>query len=132
MTQQRHHLPADKDRKRLIKSQVTTNPHYGKHPSKRTLGEIFDAGVFFVDKPSGPTCHQIDAWVRDMLHVSKTGHAGTLDPNVTGVLPLGIGGATRGLHVLSQSGKEYVAVMKLHEQCSDKKIRDLKRFDTVI
>jgi len=125
VTDQTHRLPADMVRKRLIKSQVTTNPHYGKHPSTRTLGEIFDAGVFFVDKPAGPTCHQIDAWVRDMLHVSKTGHAGTLDPNVTGVLPIGIGVATRGLHVLSQSGKEYVAVMKLHEPCPEKTIKEI-------
>jgi H/ACA ribonucleoprotein complex subunit 4 len=119
-----HHLPADESRKRLIKIQVKTNPYYGKNPPERTLDELFDAGVFFLDKPSGPTCHQIDAWIKSILHHSKVGHAGTLDPNVTGVLPIGIGKAARGLHVLSQSGKEYVAIMKLHKQFTEKKIKD--------
>lgn len=116
-------LPLDVSRKRLIKSHVETNPHFGKSPESRSLEELLDAGVLLVDKPSGPTCHQIDAWVRDMLHIQKVGHAGTLDPKVTGVLPLGIGRATRGLHVLSSTGKEYVAVMKLHKDVSEKKIK---------
>ena len=122
-------LPSDVPRKRLIKTHVKTNPHYGKSPKDRTLEELFEAGVLLVDKPSGPTCHQIDAWVRDMLNISKVGHAGTLDPKVTGVLPLGIGKATRGLHVLSSTGKEYIAVMKLHNDVSEEKVKQvLKEF----
>ncbi len=123
MANANHQLPADNIRNRLIKANVSTNPHYGKPPSKRSIDELFEAGVFFIDKPSGPTCHQIDAWIRDMLQIPKVGHAGTLDPKVTGVLPIGIGRAARGLHVLSQTGKEYVAVMKLHEPIPEKKIK---------
>jgi len=118
-------LPSNMKRDRLIKSQVTTDPHYGKYPSDRSIQELFDAGVFFIDKPAGPTCHQIDSWVKQMLDVSKVGHAGTLDPNVTGVLPIGVGRAARGLHVLSQTGKEYVALMKLHRPVSEKKVRSV-------
>jgi H/ACA ribonucleoprotein complex subunit 4 len=118
------HLPSNIKRERLIKSQVTTDTHYGKNPSDRSIKELFDAGVFFVDKPSGPTCHQIDSWVKQMFGITKVGHAGTLDPNVTGVLPIGIGRAARGLHVLSQTGKEYVALMKLHSPVSEKKITE--------
>ena len=120
-----HELPADMPRKRLIKTHAVTNVYYGKHPHERSIEELLDAGVFFIDKTSGPTCHQIDAWVRDMLQMKKVGHAGTLDPKVTGVLPIGIGRATRGLHILSKSGKEYVAVMKLHEQVSENKVRQI-------
>jgi H/ACA ribonucleoprotein complex subunit 4 len=127
---QHHQLPSDIKRIRMIKSHATSNPHYGKHPNDRSLNELFDAGVFFVDKPAGPTCHQIDAWIKDMLHKSKVGHAGTLDPNVTGVLPIGVGRATRGLHIISQTGKEYIGLMKFHKSISEKKIRDtLKKFE---
>ena len=125
MTNQNMQLPADIMRKRLIKTHVSTNAHYGKPPSERSLDELMDAGIFFLDKPAGPTCHQIDAWIRDMLCLSKVGHAGTLDPNVTGVLPIGIGRATRCLHILSQTGKEYIAVMKLHKSFPEKQIRNV-------
>ncbi len=50
-----HQLPADNIRNRLIKAHVSTNPHYGKPPSKRSIDELFEAGVFFIDKPSGPS-----------------------------------------------------------------------------
>ena len=127
------HLPSNTKRDRLIKSQVTTDPHYGKKPSDRSIEELFDAGVFFVDKPAGPTCHQIDSWVKQMFGISKVGHAGTLDPNVTGVLPIGVGQAARGLHVLSQTGKEYIALMKLHSSVSEKKLIDvLDSFEGII
>jgi len=123
-------FPADIVRKRLIKTHAITNVHYGKQPKDRTIEELLDAGVFLVDKTSGPTCHQIDSWVREMLQCKKVGHAGTLDPNVTGVLPIGVGRATRGLHVLSKAGKEYVAIMKLHAPVNQKKIRET--FDSFV
>ena len=83
---------------------------------------LLDFGVVIIDKPKGPTSHQVSAWVRDILHVKKTGHAGTLDPNVTGVLPVALNRATKIINVLHLQPKEYVGVMRLHGDVSRKKI----------
>lgn len=71
-------------------------------------------GVIVIDKPMGPTSHQVTSWVRDMLGVSKAAHGGTLDPRVTGVLPVGVGVAVRAMDSLHHGTKEYVGVMKMH------------------
>jgi H/ACA ribonucleoprotein complex subunit 4 len=115
-------LPSEKRRKRIIKVQVKTNPNYGKTPKERSVKELLNTGVIILDKPSGPTSHQVDAWVKDILGVDKVGHGGTLDPNATGVLPLGVGDATKALQVLLLAGKEYVGVMKLHKNVDKKRI----------
>ena len=115
-------LPSEKKRKRLIKVSVETDPYHGKHPKKRTVSELIQNSIIILDKPSGPTAHQVDSWVRKIFSIEKVGHAGTLDPKVTGILPLGIGQATKSLSVLSQAGKEYVGLMKLHKTVSQKKV----------
>jgi tRNA pseudouridine55 synthase len=66
-------------------------------------------GVLVVDKPSGPTSHDIVARVRRALGIRAIGHTGTLDPLATGVLALVVGRATRLAQFLSGSDKEYVA-----------------------
>ncbi len=68
-----------------------------------------------IDKPKGPTSHQVSAWVKEILGIGKAGHVGTLDPNVTGVLPVGLEKATRLADFLHEQGKEYVALMLLHK-----------------
>lgn len=118
-------LPSLKQRKRLIKATATTNVHYGKAPSERTVRELLQNGFINLDKPSGPTSHQVVAWVKEILEIEKAGHGGTLDPAVTGVLPVALGDAARALQVLLVAGKEYVALMKLHKQVDDKKIREV-------
>lgn len=115
-------LPSEKRRKRVIKVQVKTNPNYGKPPEERSVKDLLSNGVIILDKPCGPTSHQVDAWVRDILDVEKVGHGGTLDPNATGVLPLGVGDATKALQVLLLAGKEYVGVMKLHKDVDKNKV----------
>jgi H/ACA ribonucleoprotein complex subunit 4 len=71
------------------------------------------AGIILVDKPRGPSSHQVAAWVRDMLQV-PVGHSGTLDPMVSGVLVVMLGRAVRLAPWLLQSDKEYICLMKLH------------------
>ena len=78
-----------------------------------------------LDKPSGPTSHQVDAWLKEILEVDKVGHGGTLDPNATGVLPIAVGDATRALQVLLSAGKEYIGVMKLHKSTDRNKLLDV-------
>lgn len=70
-------------------------------------------GLVVVDKPEGPTSHAVVARARKAYGTRRIGHAGTLDPLATGVLVLGIGGATRLLGHLSGQGKEYLATITL-------------------
>ncbi|HSC29568.1 MAG TPA: tRNA pseudouridine(55) synthase TruB, partial [Vicinamibacterales bacterium] len=69
-------------------------------------------GVLVVDKPAGPTSHDVVAVARRALHVDRIGHTGTLDPLATGVLPLVMGRATRLAALLSGSFKEYTAQIR--------------------
>ena len=70
-------------------------------------------GIVLVDKPSGPTSHDVVSKIRRIFNTRKVGHAGTLDPMATGMLVLGIGKATRLLGYLSASDKEYIGTIRL-------------------
>ena len=88
---------------------------WGTRPEDRSLEERLRWGVFIADKPQGPTSHQVSAWVRDMARAPRAGHAGTLDPRVTGVLPIALGDATRALDALLEGDKEYIGLLQLHQ-----------------
>lgn len=75
-------------------------------------------GLVVVDKPAGWTSHDVVAKSRGLLGTRKVGHAGTLDPDATGVLLLGVGRATRLLRYLSPLGKSYVGDMVLGVETS--------------
>lgn len=70
-------------------------------------------GLLVVNKPSGPTSHDVVARVRRVLRERRIGHTGTLDPTATGVLPLVIGRATRLARFLSSSDKVYETTLRL-------------------
>jgi tRNA pseudouridine55 synthase len=70
-------------------------------------------GLLIVDKPAGPTSHDVVARVRRVLGESRVGHTGTLDPAASGVLPLVLGRATRLAQFLSQHDKVYEATITL-------------------
>ena len=70
-------------------------------------------GLLIIDKPAGPTSHDIVAFARRVLGERRVGHTGTLDPAATGVLPLVLGRATRLARFLSASDKSYEAVIRL-------------------
>ncbi len=107
-------LPSDEPEQLLVKSQDNTNPNYGCEPEKRSIQSLLNYGVINLDKPSGPTSHEVVSWVRKILNISNAGHGGTLDPKVTGILPCALGNATRALSALLNAGKEYIGVMYLH------------------
>ena len=71
------------------------------------------AGILVIDKPCGPSSHQVAAWVGTMLGC-QVGHAGTLDPQVSGVLLVMLGNAVRLAPLLLKHDKEYVCLMRLH------------------
>ena len=70
-------------------------------------------GVLAVYKPAGFTSHDVVAKARRILGMKRIGHTGTLDPQVTGVLPLCLGRATRVVEYIQELPKEYVATLRL-------------------
>ena len=83
-------------------------------PGERSLDDRLAFGVINLDKPPGPSAHQVAGWVRDLVGVERAAHAGTLDPKVTGCLPITLGDATRLAPVFLEGRKEYIAVLELH------------------
>ena len=148
-------------------------------PDERTATELLAFGVVNLDKPAGPSAHQVAGWVRDLandgaaaLHaaddvsdgvggvdstvdavgdadstvdseigpdansrrstastVDRAAHAGTLDPKVTGCLPMLLGEATRMAQVFLEGHKEYVAVLELHGPAPATLETALERFE---
>jgi len=123
MSMEERILPSCKKRKRLVRAFGETNPLYGKRPEERSVEELLEMGMINLDKPSGPTSHQVVAWVRDILSARRAGHGGTLDPKVTGVLPIAVNRGTKVLKVLLTAGKEYVGIMRLHRDVSEDLVR---------
>lgn len=111
-------------RKRLVKAEATTDPKFGKTPAERTPDELLRMGVVNLDKPSGPTSHQVASWVALITGADPVGHGGTLDPRVTGVLPVGLGEATKGVRALLTAGKEYVTLLRLHTDVPENRVRE--------
>ncbi|WP_280535815.1 RNA-guided pseudouridylation complex pseudouridine synthase subunit Cbf5 [Halopenitus sp. POP-27] len=95
-------------------------------PEDRSPAELLRFGVVNLDKPAGPSSHQVSAWVRDGINdaladldpdgpeIDGVAHSGTLDPKVTGCLPTLTGTATRAAQVFLEGHKEYVAELELH------------------
>ena len=108
-------FPFEKRKYEIIKrAEEKTNPAWGKAPEQRTIQELLEYGVIILNKSQGPTSHQAVDTVKKILNLDKAGHSGTLDPNVTGVLVIALGKATRVVEVLLTGGKEYICLMHLH------------------
>ena len=110
------------ERCKLEKTPAVTDPQYGCAPEARTIEEHIERGVVIIDKPAGPTSHEVVAWVKEIVKISRAAHTGTLDPKVTGVLPVLLGAATK-LADMFVSDKEYVCLMKLHKEVNEDKLR---------
>jgi H/ACA ribonucleoprotein complex subunit 4 len=108
----------------LVRDEADTDLAFGVEPNKRAIKDLLDYGIIVVNKQQGPTSHQIVDYVKSILDISKAGHSGTLDPNVTGVLVVALAKATRTVEYLLKSGKEYVCLMRLHDDVDEKKIRE--------
>lgn len=119
-----HALPFERiNREVLVRKELPTSERYGCEPLKRSIDKHIECGVINLDKPKGPTSHQVSAYVQQALDVKKGGHSGTLDPKVTGVLPIAIKKATRIVQALLVAGKEYLCIMHLHKEVPEDKIR---------
>lgn len=109
-----HTLPADTKRELKNKVEDTTDFEFGYRSDRRPIMEHINSGVINLDKPSGPTSHEVVSWVKKILDLPRAGHGGTLDPKVTGLLPVMLGNATKSVGALTGAGKEYICLMKLH------------------
>jgi H/ACA ribonucleoprotein complex subunit 4 len=114
----------------LFKSKDKTSSRYGKKPEERNIEELLQKGIVNIDKPRGPTSHEVTSWVKKILSISKAGHSGTLDPNVSGVLPVTLGKATKLVKLLMTSHKEYVCTMHLQKDVpKNDLLRVLKEYE---
>jgi H/ACA ribonucleoprotein complex subunit 4 len=99
-----------------------TNDSYGYYPENRPVAALLDYGLVLIDKPGGPTSHEVVAWVKRILEIEKAGHSGTLDPSATGLLPIGLGEGTKALSVLLLGPKEYYALARIHATVPDSRL----------
>ena len=105
--------------------QDITNDSYGIPYDQRSVKDLLNYGLILLDKPPGPTSHETVAWAKRILKLPKIGHSGTLDPQVSGVLPLGLGEATKALGVLLMGPKEYYGLGRLHAQANQQRLESI-------
>src|SRR4030042_6935718 len=79
------------------------NTILGLPPEQRNLQQMLKRGVVIVDKVPGPTSHEVVAWVKKLMELDHVGHGGTLDPKVTGVLPVTLEESHNGVAALLPS-----------------------------
>ncbi|OGJ11931.1 hypothetical protein A3K62_01435 [Candidatus Pacearchaeota archaeon RBG_16_35_8] len=96
-----------------------------KLKDKKTTEELLEFGIINIDKPSGPTSFDVSDFVRKKANLRKTSHFGTLDPNVTGVLPIALNRACKLTGFFLGENKEYVGIMRLHEEIDVKKLQEI-------
>lgn len=105
-----------------VRSTHFTTLEGGWSPLRRPLAQHINYGMINLDKPSNPSSHEVVSWIKRILKAEKTGHAGTLDPKVTGSLIICINRATRLVKSQQNAGKTYIGVLRLHDKVSEKKV----------
>ena len=103
----------------IEKRSADTDPACGKRPEERSVEELLDFGFVNLDKPDGPTSFKASDELRKAIGAEKSGHTGTLDPIVTGVLPVALGRATRLTTLFLPAGKEYQGTMRIHGEVEE-------------
>jgi predicted rRNA pseudouridine synthase len=99
-----------------------TTPQETPIPGESDTPQLWHgAGIIVIDKPRGPSSHQVAAWVGKMVGC-QVGHAGTLDPQVSGILLVMLGNAVRLAPLLLKHDKEYICLMRLHKDVDRKSI----------
>ncbi len=90
---------------------------------KKSIKELLEFGIINIDKPSGPTSFDVSDFIRKSLGLRKTSHFGTLDPKVTGVLPIALNRACKLTGFFLGEDKEYVGIMRIHEDVSEEELK---------
>jgi H/ACA ribonucleoprotein complex subunit 4 len=107
-----------------LDSSATTNEAVGGSPDARTVEQRLSAGFILLDKPPGPTSHQIAAWARDLFGLERLGHGGTLDPFATGVLPLMAGKTMKLTKKILNHKKSYICVFRFAEEVDETQLSE--------
>ncbi|HIJ99191.1 TPA: RNA-guided pseudouridylation complex pseudouridine synthase subunit Cbf5 [archaeon] len=111
--------------KLVVKHEENSDSNHGKSPEERTIEELLQTGIVNIDKPAGPTSFQVTENGKKILDAKKAGHAGTLDPGVSGVFVVGLNDGTKILKALLEAPKEYICLMRLHESAELTKLKKI-------
>lgn len=98
-----------------IETNYSHDEQLGSSPDERSLEELLHSGFILLDKPPGPSSHQLASWARELLGLDKLGHGGTLDPFATGVLTLLLGKSVKLTSSILKHDKSYICVMRSKE-----------------
>jgi predicted rRNA pseudouridine synthase len=90
-----------------------------------TMKELLNFGLINIDKPAGPTSYSVSEFIKWQLNLKKTSHMGTLDPKVTGVLPITLGRACKLAGYFIKHDKSYVGILETHKKCDIKELQKL-------
>ena len=105
------------------------NINIKKIQQEKPIKELLEFSIINLDKPTGPTSFTVSQFVKHSLELRKTSHLGTLDPMVSGVLPVALNRACRLNDYLMHRDKTYIGIMRLHSEISDKVLgEEIKRF----
>jgi H/ACA ribonucleoprotein complex subunit 4 len=100
-----------------------------KIKKNKSISELLEFSIINLDKPTGPTSFSVSQFVKHALKLRKTSHLGTLDPIVTGVLPVALNRACRLNDYLMHRDKTYVGIMRLHKDVPDEQLNgEIKSF----
>ena len=96
-----------------------------KLKQQKSIQELLEFGIINIDKPSGMTSFDVVDRIRRILKLRKASHFGTLDPKVTGVLPIALNRACKLTGFFIGEDKEYIGKMRIHEDIALEKIKDM-------
>ncbi len=96
-----------------------------KNNQNKIMQDLLEFSIVNIDKPSGPTSFKVSEFVKKRLRLRKTSHFGTLDPKVTGVLPVALNRACKLTGFFLGHDKEYMGVMRTHKKISIKKLQEI-------
>ena len=71
--------PWEIKRSLLVKAEEETDPHFGHRPEERPIKDYMRFGIINLDKPAGPSSHEVTAWLKRILSLERAGHGGTLE-----------------------------------------------------
>jgi len=93
--------------------------------SQKSIKELLEFSIINIDKPCNPASFEVDMIIKESINAKKTSHFGTLDPNVTGVLPIALNRACKLMKYFIGSKKSYVGIMKLHKEINNEELNKI-------
>lgn len=108
---------------------IKNNVNIEKIRREKPIKDLLNFSIINIDKPSGLTSFDVDTIVKNALKLNKTSHFGTLDPMVTGVLPVALARACRLMSYFIGHEKQYIGIMHLHKDISEINLKEeMKKF----